>query len=268
MKRSLTLLPLMAVTALSLTLGACDDKKSEEQATTTTEGTADTAATATDTTAPSAAPATEQTASVTAESATAYATADGMTTGAVFLTLNNQSGEADRLIGARSTNAASVEMHESTTGEDGTMMMRKIEGIDVPAGQSVTLTPDGRHIMLMGLTAPLKEGESFDLVLDFEKGADVTVPVSVTAPGAGSSATAPAGHDHGTMDAIGTGATSGETTDTGAATGTTEGTTSGTDTGASSSDTSTTDTGSTTRTDAGTGTSTDTAPAGDATTTE
>jgi copper(I)-binding protein len=48
------------------------------------------------------------------------------------------------------------------------------------------------HVMLMGLKQPLKEGDSFPLILSFEKAAPRVVTVKVEKIGA----TGPAGQDH------------------------------------------------------------------------
>jgi hypothetical protein len=64
------------------------------------------------------------------------------------------------------------------------MKMRPITGLDIPAGQPVTLKPGGEHIMLMGLNQPLHEGQSFPLTLDFEKAGPRTVTVTVEKAGA------------------------------------------------------------------------------------
>ena len=64
------------------------------------------------------------------------------------------------------------------------MKMRPIAGLDIPAGQSVSLQPGGEHIMLMGLHQPLREGQSFPLTLDFEKAGPRTVSVTVEKVGA------------------------------------------------------------------------------------
>lgn len=195
MKRKLYLYPLMAFTAATFVLAGCDDKKDQDQTAVGTEATApagdqtmtstmpsatDTAGT-TATTAPVAA-------AVTAEGATAYATTEGTTTGAVFLTLHNTGSEADRLIGA-SSDKSTVEIHENSVGPDGTSQMRKVDAIDVPAGQQVTLKADGYHLMLTGLSQPLTQGETFNVTLDFEKAPDVTVPVTIVAPGDSSAGT-------------------------------------------------------------------------------
>lgn len=187
--RKYYLLPLMAVTALSLSLTACDDKAENEAANTetTTE-----APMATDTTAPVVETAPVM-ASVQVEGATAYATTEGSTTGAVFLTLHNTGTTADKLIGASTPVATGVELHQTTTDANGVASMNKVDAIEVPAGQQVVLSADGYHIMLTGLTAPLAVGTPFDVTLDFETGADVVTSVTVTEP----TATAPvAGHTH------------------------------------------------------------------------
>ena len=64
------------------------------------------------------------------------------------------------------------------------MQMRPLAGIDIPAGQPVTLKPGGEHIMLLGLDHPLQEGQSFPLTLNFEKGGSRTVSVPIEKAGA------------------------------------------------------------------------------------
>jgi copper(I)-binding protein len=172
MKRKYYLFPLMAMTALSLTLAACDDKVENETAATTE----------TTTEAPMAPEAAAPTAAIQAEGATAYATAPDATTGAVFLTIHNATATADKLVGASTPAATTVEIHQSATDANGVATMTKVDGVAIPAGQQVTLDSNGYHIMLMGLTAPLTEGTPFDITLDFETAADVTLPVTVVAP--------------------------------------------------------------------------------------
>ncbi|PZQ46729.1 MAG: hypothetical protein DI551_04560 [Micavibrio aeruginosavorus] len=196
MKRSYYLFPLMAMTALSLTLAACDDNKAEDTATTeTTTTVAETtvAPAATTETTPAAV------ASVQAEGATSFATAPGATTGAVFLTLHNPGTAADRLNGLTTTVSSSAELHESYTDEQGVMQMRKVDAIEIPAGQQVSLKADGYHIMLIGLSEPLTAGIPFNVTLDFESAPDVTIPVTVTSP-VGSAAPEATPMDHEGMD--------------------------------------------------------------------
>lgn len=116
------------------------------------------------------------------ENAWARATPGKAENGAAYLTI--VSPVADRLTAVSTPEAKTAELHEMTT-QGGIMKMRPLEnGIDLPAGQPVTLKPGGIHIMLMGLKQPLKKGESFPLTLTFEKGGTEQVNVAVEAPGA------------------------------------------------------------------------------------
>ncbi len=200
MKRSTYLFPLMAMTALSLTLAACDDKAQEDAAQTTEESSMVAAPEATTEVSPSTMPAAEVPAgAVHATNATAYATAEGVRTGAIFVDLNNAGDAADTLTGAVSDKASIVEIHEGFVDEaDGTMQMRKVTGVEIAAGQTVSLKPGGYHIMLIDLAAPLVEGDTFTVTLQFQNAAPLVVPVTVTAPGAAASSTDHSAH--GTQD--------------------------------------------------------------------
>ena len=88
-----------------------------------------------------------------------------------------------RLVGVSSPAVPRVEVHEMKMDGD-VMRMREVSAVEVPAGKSVELKPGGLHIMLMGLKAPLKQGDKFPLKLKFEKAGEVTVTVNVEGPGA------------------------------------------------------------------------------------
>jgi copper(I)-binding protein len=114
-----------------------------------------------------------------------------------YMTLMNH-GADDRLIGASTDAAARVEIHNHTM-ENGVMRMREVEGgLSLPKGETVTLQPGGLHVMLMGLEAPLKQGETLDLTLEFESGEtiDVSVPVKKIGAAAGSSTGSSSSHKH------------------------------------------------------------------------
>jgi copper(I)-binding protein len=64
------------------------------------------------------------------------------------------------------------------------MRMRPLTAIDIPAGQTVTLSPGGTHIMLLGLTQPLREGQSFPLTLSFDHAGQREVTVVIEKAGA------------------------------------------------------------------------------------
>ena len=105
--------------------------------------------------------------------------------GVAYLTIHG--GDApDRLVRVASP-LAGVAVHTMTM-QDNVMRMRQVDAIDVPAGATVKLAPGGLHLMLMGLKAPLKPGDTIPLVLTFEHAGVKNLNVPVGALGA----TAPA----------------------------------------------------------------------------
>ncbi len=103
-------------------------------------------------------------------------------TGGAFMTIVNNSKEPDRLISAQCSIAKMVELHE-TLNTDGVMSMRpRPDGFEIPAGGTVELKPGGKHVMLMGLTDPLKADEIIEITLNFEKAGAVKVQVPVRTP--------------------------------------------------------------------------------------
>lgn len=123
----------------------------------------------------------------------ARASAGPARNGAAYMTLHNTGDADDTLVAAAADVSERIELHEHIM-DDGVMRMREVDGgIAVPAGGTAVLEPGGLHIMLLGLHAPLLEGESFPLTLTFERAGEVTVDVAVEAPGA----MGHTGHDHG-----------------------------------------------------------------------
>ena len=86
------------------------------------------------------------------------------TTGA-FMQLT--SAKPVKVVAASSPLAAVVEIHEMKM-EDGVMKMRAVDALPLPAGQPVALKPGSYHVMLMGLKAPIKVGETVPLTLTVE----------------------------------------------------------------------------------------------------
>lgn len=99
--------------------------------------------------------------------------------GAVYVAINNKGSADDRLIGA-STDRAAMAMVHQTELVDGVATMRMAGEINIPAGERIEMVPGGTHIMLQGLRAPLRTGDSFDLVLKFRKSGQRNVKVDVT----------------------------------------------------------------------------------------
>ncbi len=126
-------------------------------------------------------PSVSVTPAVSVTNAWARATPGQAEAGAAYLTIESPTG--DRLTALSTPVANKAELH--TMSMDGNIMrMRPLADIDVPAGKPVTLQPGGTHIMLMGLKAPLRVGQSFPLTLQFDKAGAQQVTVSVEKPGA------------------------------------------------------------------------------------
>ena len=89
---------------------------------------------------------------------------------------------ADTLVSVSSPVAALAQVHEMRM-ESNMMMMRELEaGLPLPAGQAVSLAPGGNHIMLMGVTEPLKAGDTVPLTLTFANAAPVEITATVGQP--------------------------------------------------------------------------------------
>lgn len=107
-------------------------------------------------------------------------------TGAIYLKLENHTNSEITLTDASTNAAKRAELHTHIMTDDGVMKMRPVEGgISVPASGTEELKPGGLHIMLMGLTSPLGEGEVFDVTLTFSDGSTGTLPVEVKSVAAG-----------------------------------------------------------------------------------
>jgi copper(I)-binding protein/uncharacterized protein YcnI len=127
----------------------------------------------------------------------ARATPPGAPTGAAYLTITNHGAEPDVLIGGSTPQADKVEFHQSTM-DNGIMKMRPAtNGVSIPAGGTVEFKPDGYHVMLIGLKAPLRSGTMLPVTLRFAKAGSIEVVFAVEPIGArGPSSGAAAEHQH------------------------------------------------------------------------
>lgn len=106
----------------------------------------------------------------------------GQPVGGGFVTITNHGDTDDRLVSAESSNAGRVELHEMAMSND-VMKMRKLnDGIVIPAGKTVELTPGGLHFMFFNVKKPFAEGDMVPVALTFEKAgkAEIVLPVGAT----------------------------------------------------------------------------------------
>lgn len=102
----------------------------------------------------------------------------GQPNSASFMVVHNKGGKGSALMAASSPAADVVELHTHTM-EEGMMRMRKLEKIDLPAGEVVKLQPGGLHVMLIGLKQKLVPDEKVSLTLTFEDGSSLQVDAPV-----------------------------------------------------------------------------------------
>ncbi|MDJ0823138.1 MAG: copper chaperone PCu(A)C [Paracoccaceae bacterium] len=104
----------------------------------------------------------------------------GAKSGAAFMTIENTGEADDRLIAARSDIAARVELHTHKDMGEGVMRMMEVEeGFVIPAGGAHALMRGGDHVMFMGLTQSLVQGEGVSVTLVFETAGEMEIEIPV-----------------------------------------------------------------------------------------
>lgn len=101
---------------------------------------------------------------------------------AAYLTI--RSDAPDRLTGASSPAAERVELHAAMM-HAGVSQMRPLQAIEIGPDAPAVLQPGGTHLMLLGLTGRLEEGDAIRLDLEFEQAGTVSVEVPVRGLAAG-----------------------------------------------------------------------------------
>lgn len=109
---------------------------------------------------------------------------EGMSMGAFYFTVTNNGDEADTLLGVESDIAEIIEIHNVEMDEGVMQMVPMHDGVEIAAGESITLEPGGYHIMLIGITQSMLDGEEFDATLHFENAGEIeiTVPIHIMEP--------------------------------------------------------------------------------------
>jgi copper(I)-binding protein len=120
---------------------------------------------------------------IVAKGMIAYQTSALQKNGAVFGAFQNTTDGDLKIVSAASDVADRVELHTHAMDENGVMSRYEVEYYAVPAKDMLTLSPAGHHIMLMGLKAPLAEGESFTVDLTLGDESVMTVPVTIVKAG-------------------------------------------------------------------------------------
>ncbi|MEI4473028.1 copper chaperone PCu(A)C [Frigidibacter sp. MR17.24] len=102
----------------------------------------------------------------------------GAKTAAGYMAIANEGDTPDTLVGIETAIARRAEVHG--TQMDGTVAkMQAVPRLEIPAGETVLLEPGGLHVMLMGLTGPLAEGDMIPATLVFDRAGRVEIEFMV-----------------------------------------------------------------------------------------
>lgn len=99
---------------------------------------------------------------------------------AVFFLIHNNSDHDITLSGVTSDLAQMAGLHAHVESAEGLMQMIPIEGgVLLPFGEMHEFAPGGDHVMLMGLTRDLAQGEILSLTLTFDGAGSMIVEAVV-----------------------------------------------------------------------------------------
>ena len=108
----------------------------------------------------------------------ARVTAATAMTGAGYMTVTN-TGETDDVLFEVRADFSRVMMHDTETVDDISRMIH-LEILAIPAGETVTFAPGGKHVMFMGLQGdPFEEGETVLATLVFENAGEIEIEFNV-----------------------------------------------------------------------------------------
>jgi protein SCO1/2 len=100
-------------------------------------------------------------------------------TAALYLMLRNTGAVSDTLLGFDTEASRGTSLHDMEIS-DGVMRMVPIAGgLALPAGETVQLSPGGRHGMLEGLVMELEPGSGVDLTLRFARAGELRMTARI-----------------------------------------------------------------------------------------
>ena len=101
----------------------------------------------------------------------------------LFMTIANHGAAPDSLLRARCP-VANFTVKYTTDHGEGAPTLREVKTIEVPAGGTVALAPDGYSVMLLQTREALQPGQSFTCTVTFQQAGPREVSVAVAAPDA------------------------------------------------------------------------------------
>jgi copper(I)-binding protein len=100
---------------------------------------------------------------------------------AAYVTIENKSGKADRLLFVTGPTVNHVDI-DKVDDSAGSAKSTALEVLDVPAGGKIRLDADKMHLTVFGLQQALTRGQTLFLIFHFEKSGDVAIHFLVKRP--------------------------------------------------------------------------------------
>ena len=100
---------------------------------------------------------------------------------AAYFSIHNGTKKDDTILHLESPAAEVTELHTIVVESNGAKRMQKMPHATVKAGAGLELKPGGYHLMLIGLKAPLKEGDKVPVEIIFQHAGKqvLSLPVSM-----------------------------------------------------------------------------------------
>jgi copper(I)-binding protein len=102
-----------------------------------------------------------------------------------YLDIRNN-GHADRLIAVQTSVGGTVQLRAPVARHAGTLIMRTVGDIPIPADSMVQLNPDSYYLLITG-AGPMYDGKDITLRLTFANAGTITILALVTNPESGGS---------------------------------------------------------------------------------
>jgi copper(I)-binding protein len=106
-------------------------------------------------------------------------TPPGIKVGVGYFTLKNTSKGRRELLKITSPVAQAISLHQTSTDANGVSKMWPVGKLELAPGEVLRFEPNGRHIMLEGLSGSLRAGTRVPVTLVFQDEAPVTVQLEV-----------------------------------------------------------------------------------------
>jgi hypothetical protein len=99
--------------------------------------------------------------------------------GAFYMVIHNEGRSEDRLVAASTNVCRSTELHQTSLDEQDVMMMRQVDEIAIPAGQTIELKVGSLHIMCLDRREEFAIGDRIPLTLTFDIGGDMKISAEI-----------------------------------------------------------------------------------------